>query len=187
MRVALTPEELRVLAKPNERTWTAEEVKPMVNAWGPWFQVSGVLQMFHAPCLRSGLALRLFVPAAAMPVLGKDTAWTQEVQKVVDAHIKAGYIMIEEKELLTTPEGHTGTLFLDLNVILNTPDATHMTAAHYLIPIFAKCAKCHTLMKPHGPVPACSRCGLVYYCNENCENAHRPWHERVCGVKKETK
>lgn len=186
MRVALTPEELQVLAKPNERLWTTDEVRPLVDVWAPWFQVSGILQMFHAPCLRSRLALRLFMPAAALPALGQDTAWTQDAQKAVDAHIKAGYVMMEDKELLKPgAEGDGATLMLDLNVILSPPDAKHLVTARYVLPIFGKCAKCHKLLKPVAPLPACSRCGLVYYCNAKCENEHWPWHEHVCGVKKE--
>lgn len=179
MRVALKPEEVRALCKPNERPWTADEVKPHVEVWLPWFQASGVLQMFHAPCARSNLAVRIFLPAAALPALGKNTAWTQEAQLAVDAHIKAGYIMIEQKEVMPAM-GASGLLFVDLNVLLNTAEAEKLSTARYLVLIFPKCAKCHTLLKPELPLKACSKCGLIYYCNEGCESAHLPWHAAVC-------
>lgn len=187
MRVTLTPDALRAIASPNLRPWTAEEVKPHVDALGPWLQVSGVLQMFHAPCIRSQLALRIFVAAAALTIIDKDTAWTEQVQHTVDEHIKAGYIMVERRELMKDEIQADGTLFVELNVLLTPSEAERVSVARFLVPVFPKCAHCHTILKPDLPVPACSQCGLVYYCKEGCEQKHKPWHEKVCGVKKEEK
>lgn len=172
MRVALSADELQALASHNNRVWTAEEVKQNLEAWIPLLLNSGPLHMFHAPCARSGLAIRLFVAAAALLTPQQDA---------VDRALKAGYVMIEANTLNSDQQG---VLLVDLHIILTPSDAARMTTARFLVHVFPKCAHCHTILEGSSP-PLCSKCELVYYCGAACEETHRPWHERVCGEKKQ--
>jgi hypothetical protein len=189
MRVTMTPEALRALEQTNgTRTWTVEEAAPLIHTWFPWLQASGVLQMFYAPCKRSNLALRIFVPASALEAFSAPTGaveWSAPLQAETDKLIKAGYIMVMEKDILpseTPPNGGEGNLLVDLWVILNATGAEKISVAKCLVFLKVKCAHCHTLGKADAIMPTCTRCQLVYYCNDSCEAKHRPWHERVCGV-----
>lgn len=178
MRVALSVEELRALATPNTRLWTMEEVKVHLEPWISLLWNSGPLQMFHAPCARSGLAIRLFVAAALLA----DPSPPQ--QETVDRALKAGYVMIEAKTL-DHEQRHKGALLVDLHILLTPSDAERLRTARFLVQVFPKCAHCHTVLDTSSSVPphVCSQCGLVYYCDEACEKTHRPWHEHVCRSK----
>ena len=176
------------ISKQNKRRYTREEIYKRCQHLETWLRSSGWIRLNLALCRNRKKGLFLQLPAVCIEDITNmnigDPITPDLVQQRLEPHLFRGSRLFDFDDYQKAREWAAHGLLVRCGIILNTTQTEQDTAelAEMQIRIFPVCNGCSKELEKRR---TCSGCGVVCYCNSECQRHH--WeqkHKNDCSMMK---
>jgi hypothetical protein len=176
-------DELIAISQENERRYTREEINQRCVHLETWLRSSGWIYLNLALCRRRKKGLFLQLPASCIKDITNmkiDEPITPTlVKQRLEPHLMRGSRLFDPTDYQQGKEWAGGALLVRCAFILNRMQTEQDLAemGEMQIRIFPTCAACSKELERR---LTCSKCGVVCYCNAECQRRHWKTHKTDC-------